>query len=69
MSKIYIALGSNLEEPSKQIYRAINLIDAIDEISVRLEITQAHQYQMQAFVLPNQQGPDLYWIDFVQPYL
>ena len=34
MSKIYIALGSNLEEPSKQIYRAINLIDAIDEISV-----------------------------------
>ena len=34
MSKIYIALGSNLEEPRKQIYRAINLIDAIDEISV-----------------------------------
>ena len=34
MSKIYIALGSNLEEPSQQIYKAINLIDAIDEISV-----------------------------------
>jgi 2-amino-4-hydroxy-6-hydroxymethyldihydropteridine diphosphokinase len=34
MSKIYIALGSNLEEPNQQIYRAINLIDAIDEISV-----------------------------------
>ena len=34
MSKIYIALGSNLEEPRKQIYRAINLIDAIDELSV-----------------------------------
>ena len=34
MSKIYIALGSNLEEPSQQIYKAINLIDAIDELSV-----------------------------------
>ncbi len=34
MSKIYIGLGSNLEEPSKQIYKAINLIDAIDELSV-----------------------------------
>jgi len=34
MSKIYIALGSNLEGPSQQIYKAINLIDAIDELSV-----------------------------------
>ena len=34
MSKIYIALGSNLEEPSQQIYKAINLIDAIDKLSV-----------------------------------
>jgi 2-amino-4-hydroxy-6-hydroxymethyldihydropteridine diphosphokinase len=34
MSKIYIALGSNLKEPSQQIYKAINLIDAIDELSV-----------------------------------
>ena len=34
MSKIYIALGSNLEEPSQQIYKAINLIDAIDELPV-----------------------------------
>jgi 2-amino-4-hydroxy-6-hydroxymethyldihydropteridine diphosphokinase len=34
MSKIYIALGSNLEEPSQQIYKAINLINAIEELSV-----------------------------------
>ena len=34
MSKIYIALGSNLEEPSQQIYKAINLINSIDELSV-----------------------------------
>ena len=34
MSKIYIGLGSILEEPSHQIYKAINLIDAIDELSV-----------------------------------
>ena len=30
MPKIYIALGSNLDEPSEQIYKAINSIDAID---------------------------------------
>jgi 2-amino-4-hydroxy-6-hydroxymethyldihydropteridine diphosphokinase len=34
MSKIYIALGSNLDDPSKQIYKAINSIDAIDDLSV-----------------------------------
>ena len=34
MSKIYIALGSNLEEPSQQIYKAINLINTINELSV-----------------------------------
>ena len=34
MSKIYIALGSNLEKPSQQIYKAINLINTIDELSV-----------------------------------
>ena len=34
MSKIYIALGSNLDEPSEQIYKAINSIDAIDDLSV-----------------------------------
>ena len=34
MSKIYIALGSNLDDPSEQIYKAINLIDAIDDLSV-----------------------------------
>ena len=34
MSKIYIALGSNLDEPSEQIYKAINSIDAVDDLSV-----------------------------------
>ena len=34
MSKIYIALGSNLDEPSEQIYKAINSIDAVDYLSV-----------------------------------
>jgi len=34
MSEIYIALGSNLEKPSQQIYKAINLINTIDELSV-----------------------------------
>ena len=34
MPKIYIALGSNLDEPSEQIYKAINSIDAIDDLSV-----------------------------------
>ena len=34
MSKIYIALGSNLDEPSEQINKAINLIDAIADLSV-----------------------------------
>ena len=34
MSKIYIALGSNLNEPSEQIYKAINSIDAINDLSV-----------------------------------
>ena len=34
MSKVYIALGSNLDEPSEQIYKAINSIDAIDDLSV-----------------------------------
>ena len=34
MSKIYIALGSNLDEPSEQIYKAINSIDAFDDLSV-----------------------------------
>ena len=34
MSKIYIALGSNLDEPSEQIYKAINSINAIDDLSV-----------------------------------
>ena len=34
MSKIYIALGSNLDEPSEQIYKAINSIDVIDDLSV-----------------------------------
>ena len=34
MSKIYISLGSNLDEPSEQIYNAINSIDAIDDLSV-----------------------------------
>jgi 2-amino-4-hydroxy-6-hydroxymethyldihydropteridine diphosphokinase len=34
MSKIYIALGSNLDDPSEQIYKAINSIDAIDDLSV-----------------------------------
>ena len=34
MSKIYIALGSNLDEPSEQIYKGINSIDAIDDLSV-----------------------------------
>jgi 2-amino-4-hydroxy-6-hydroxymethyldihydropteridine diphosphokinase len=34
MPKIYIALGSNLNEPSEQIYKAINSIDAIDDLSV-----------------------------------
>ena len=35
MSKIYIALGSNLNEPSEQIYKAINSIDAINDLSVK----------------------------------
>ena len=34
MSKIYIALGSNLDDPSEQIYKAINSIDATDHLSV-----------------------------------
>ena len=34
MSKIYIALGSNLDQPSEQIYNAINSIDAVDDLSV-----------------------------------
>ena len=34
MPKIYIALGSNLDEPSEQIYKAINSIDAVDDLSV-----------------------------------
>ena len=34
MSKIYIALGSNLDDPSEQIYKAINSIDTIDDLSV-----------------------------------
>ena len=34
MSKIYVALGSNLDEPSEQIYKAINSIDAVDDLSV-----------------------------------
>ena len=34
MSKIYIALGSNLDDPREQIYKAINSIDAIDDLSV-----------------------------------
>ena len=34
MSKIYIALGSNLDQPSEQIYNAINSIDAIYNLSV-----------------------------------
>ena len=34
MSKIYIALGSNLDEPSEQIYKAINSIDAVDDLAV-----------------------------------
>jgi len=34
MSKIYIALGSNLDEPNEQIYKAINSVDAVDDLSV-----------------------------------
>ena len=34
MPKIYIALGSNLDEPSEQIYKAIKSIDSIDDLSV-----------------------------------
>jgi len=37
MSKIYIALGSNLEEPNQQIYKAIKLIDTIEGLSVTRE--------------------------------
>ena len=34
MHRIYIALGSNLEKPNKQIHSAIRSIDRIHEISV-----------------------------------
>ncbi len=34
MHRIYIALGSNLEKPSKQIHSAIRSIDRIHGISV-----------------------------------